>query len=164
MRDLIDKGVGKLALLVGTELNSTLIDLFQKRINTVIIASIDEDYRPHTAPFNHIIVLDSKHLRVAVSRFHQTLRNIIDNVYVALTILDEGDIAVCIKGTAQVVKEAMDVDCNLVIIEITIIEIRKNNSLDYFVTQGIRILHKSEPSLYYSRKIFQELLQWNVTK
>jgi hypothetical protein len=151
--------VVKLALLVGTELNSTLIDLFKKRINIAVIASIDGDYRPHTAPFNHIVVLDPKHLRVAISKYHQTLQNIIDNVYVALEILDEGDIAVCIKGTAQVIKGAMEADCNLVIIEIEIIEIRKNNSLDFFVTQGIRIRHKSEPSLHYSRKIFQELLQ-----
>jgi hypothetical protein len=150
---------GKLALLVGTELNSTLIELFKKRINTVIIASIDGNYQPHTAPFNHIIVYDAKHLRVAVSKYHQTLQNIMDNVYVALAVLDEGDIAVCIKGTAQVIKEAMVTDCNLVVIEIEIIEIRKNNSLDFFVTQGIRIRHKNEPSLYYSRKIFQELLQ-----
>lgn len=148
-----------MAFLVGTELNSTLIDLFKKRINTAIIASIDGDYRPHTAPFNHIAVHDSKHLRVALSKYHQTLQNIVDNVYVAIEILDEGDIAVCIKGTAQVVKEAMDADCNLVIIEIEITEIRKNNSLDFFVTQGIRIRHKNEPSLHYSCKIFQELLQ-----
>jgi Pyridoxamine 5''-phosphate oxidase. len=151
--------VDKLALLVGTELNMALIELFRKRINTAIIASIDGDYRPHTAPFNHIAVYDSKHLRVAMSKYHQTLQNIIDNVYVALEILDEGDIAVCIKGTAQIVKEAMDADCNMVIIEIEILEIRKNNSLDFFVTQGIRIRHKSEPNLHYSRKIFQELLQ-----
>jgi hypothetical protein len=155
----IEIGVGKLALLVGTELNSTLIDLFTKRVNTVIIASIDSEYRPHTAPFNHIAVHDSKHLRVAMSKYHQTLQNIVENVYVAIEILDEGDIAVCIKGTAQVIKEAMDVDCNLVVIEIEINEIRKNNSLDFFVTQGIRTRHKSEPSLHYSCKIFHELLQ-----
>lgn len=148
-----------LALLDGTELNPTLIEVFKKRVNTVIIASIDEDYRPHTAPFNHITVLDSRHLRVAISKYHQTLRNIVENVYVALAVLDEGDIAVCIKGTAQVVKEVMDTDRNLVMIEIEITEIRKDNSPDFFVTQGIRIHHKNEPSLFYSRKIFHELLQ-----
>jgi hypothetical protein len=148
-----------LALLVGTELNPALIDLFNKGINTVIIASIDQDYRPHTAPFNHIIVQDPKHLRVAVSKSHQTLQNIRDNVYVALAIIDEGDVAVCIKGTAQVVKEAMDIDCNRVVVDIEITDIHRNNSQDFFVTQGIRIRHKSEPSLYYSRKIFRELRQ-----
>ncbi|HBE80541.1 MAG TPA: hypothetical protein DDW65_22560 [Firmicutes bacterium] len=148
-----------MALLVGTELNPVLIDLLNKGINTVIIASIDQDYRPHTAPFNHIIVQDPKHLRVAVSKTHQTLQNIRDNVYVALAIIDEGDVAVCIKGMAHVLKEAMDIDCNRVVVDIEIDEIHRNNSQDFFVTQGIRIRHKNEPSLYYSRKILQELRQ-----
>ncbi|MGE5582440.1 MAG: pyridoxamine 5'-phosphate oxidase family protein [Bacillota bacterium] len=151
-----------MSLLLGTELNAALKNFFEKRLNTVIIATIDKDCRPHTAPFNYLTVYDSKHLRVVISKFHQTYLNIVENVYVAVAVLDEGDLAVCIKGLAHVIKESMAVDCNLVIVEIEILEIRKDNSTDFFVTQGVRIRHKNEPSLYYSRKIFQELTQFET--
>lgn len=148
-----------MSLILGTELNTTLSDLLKKRINTVIIASIDADCRPHTAPFHYLTVQDNKHLRIAISKFHQTLQNIIQIGDVAVAILDEGDIAVSLKGKARLVKETMDADKNLAIIEIEIDEIHKNNSSDFFVTQGIRIRHKNEASLHYSCQIFQELLQ-----
>ncbi|HBF38197.1 MAG TPA: hypothetical protein DDW50_12855 [Firmicutes bacterium] len=153
------RGVEILALLLGTELNATLIELFKKRINTVIIASIDADCRPHTAPFHFISVHDSKHLRVAISKFHQTWQNINENWDVTIAILDEGDIAVSLKGRVRLVKETMDSDQSLAIIEVEVDEIRKNNSCNFYVTQGIRIRHKNEASLHYSCQIFQELLQ-----
>jgi hypothetical protein len=148
-----------LAIPLGSELNATLIDLLKKRINTVIIATIDADCQPHTAPFHFITVYDSKHLRVAISKLHQTLQNINETGDVAIAILDEGDIAVTLKGTAHLVKETMDVDNNLSVIEVAIVEISKNNSNDFFVTQGIRIRHKNEASLHYACKVFQELIQ-----
>ncbi len=146
-----------MSLLMGTELNSVLLAFFEKRVNAIIIASLDEDLTPHTAPFNYIIATDTKHLRVAISKLQQTYENIINNVCVDLVVFDEGDLAVSIKGSARVIKESMETDCNMGIIEIEVTEVRKNNSPDFFVTQGIRIWHKSEPSLYFSRRIFSEL-------
>ncbi len=146
-----------MSILLGTELNSTLKDLFDKRISTAIMASIDQEQHPHTAPFNHIVVSDPKHLRLAISRNHQTFQNIQTNGNVAVAILEEGDIAVCIKGFARIIRNSMDFDYNLAVVEIEISEIKKDNSLTHFVTQGIRIRHRSEPFLLESRKIFQEL-------
>ncbi len=148
-----------MALSLGTELNETLIDLFKKRMSTVIIASIDADCRPHTAPFHYITVQDNKHLRIAISKFHQTLQNINQIRDVALALLEEGDIAVSLKGKAKLVKETMEADRNLAVIEVEIEEVCKNNSADFFVTQGVRIRHKNEASLHYSCQIFQELLE-----
>ncbi len=148
--------------MLGTELNSTLKDLFDKRINTAVVATLDQDLRPHTAPFNYIVVRDSKNIRIAVSRSHQTYQNILSNGYVAIAVLDEGDIAVCIKGFARVVRQSMDNDYNMSVVEVAIDEIRKDNSTVHFVTQGIRIRHKTEPSLLFSRKIFQELSQFDI--
>lgn len=146
-----------MSILFGTELNPALIDLFNKKVNTAIVATIDQNYFPHTAPFNFIVVRDPKHLRIAVSRQHLTFVNIIENGYVALAVLDEGDIAVCIKGFAQVVKDNMETDINMAIVEIEVVEIKKNNSSISYVTQGIRTIHKSEPDLLCSRQIFREL-------
>lgn len=146
-----------MSTLLGTELNSTLKDLFEKRISTVIMATIDQEQRPHTAPFNHILATDSKHLRLAVSRNHQTFLNVQANGNVAVAVLEEGDIAVCIKGFARVIRNSMESDYNLAVIEVEISEIKKDNSATHFVTQGIRIRHRNEPYLLESRRIFQEL-------
>ncbi len=146
-----------MSILLGTELNSTLKDLFDKRISTAIVATLDLDRHPHTAPFNYIIASDPKHLRLAVSRNQQTFQNIQTDGNVALGILEEGDVAVCIKGFARVIRNSMEFDYNMAIVEIEISEIKKDNSPTHFVTQGIRIRHRNEPFLLESKRIFQEL-------
>lgn len=145
--------------MLGTELSPALADLFDKRIGTVIVATVDQEFHPHTAPFNFVVVRDSKNIRIAISRNHQTYQNILNNGCVAVAALDEGDIAVCIKGFGRVIRNAMDTDYNMAVVEVEISEIKKDNSMLYFVTQGIRIRHKTEPALLLSRKIFQELSQ-----
>ncbi len=152
-----------MSVLLGTELNASLIDLFEKRISTVIVATVDREFCPHTAPFNHIVVKDSKNIRIAISRHHQTYTNIMNNGYVAISVLDEGDIAVSIKGFARIVRNAMDNDYNLSVVEVEISEIKKDNSVLFFVTQGIRTRHKNEPSLLAAKRIFQELGQMDAT-
>jgi uncharacterized pyridoxamine 5'-phosphate oxidase family protein len=158
---LINEWGEMMSVLLGTELNSTLKDLFDKRISTVIMATLDQSQRPHTAPFNYITVSDPKHLRVAISRNQQTFSNIQANGNVALAILEEGDVAVCIKGIARVIRNSMEFDYNMAVVEIEISEIKKDNSATHFVTQGIRIRHRNELYLLESRRIFQELaLDW----
>jgi hypothetical protein len=150
-------GWKSMSLLLGTELTPTLVDLFEKRINTAIVATTDPNNFPHTAPFHFIVVRDPKHLRVAVSRHHLTYLNLVENGRVAMAVLDEGDIAVSIQGLAQVIKSSMESDYNMAIFEIEVTEIKKDNSPSHFVIQGTRIRHKTEPNLLSSRKIFQEL-------
>ena len=143
--------------MLGPELNSCLKDLFEKRISTVILATTDINHRPHTAPFNYVIAQDAKHLRIAISKEHQTYRNISERSPVALEVLEEGDVAVCIKGLAKVIRDNMCADYNMAVIEIEILEIKKDNSPNYLVTQGIRARHKNELTLFNSRKLLHEL-------
>lgn len=146
-----------MAVFLGTELNLTLKYLFDRRNSTVILATNDKDYHPHTAPYNCIVARDAKHLRIAICKDHQTYANIIERADVALAIIEEGDIAVCIKGIAQVVRQSMDFDCNMAVIDIEINEIRRNNSNHFFVSQGIRTIYKNEQSLVDFRKLLYEL-------
>lgn len=148
-----------MSTFVGNELTSALKDLFNKRISTVIVATLDQDLHPHTAPFHYIAVYDSGHLRLAVSKELLTYRHITDNAYVALAVIEEGDVAVCIKGSARVVRPEMIGDCNMAIVEVAIDEIRRDNFQSHYVTQGIRIRHRSEAALLEARRIFQELVR-----
>jgi hypothetical protein len=146
-----------MSVLIGTELNSSLRYLFDRRNCTAILATIDKDNHPHTAPYNGIVACDPKHLRIAICKDHKSYTNIVQSAHVALAVLEEGDVAVCIKGIALVVRNYMDFDCNMAIIEIEINEIRKNNSTNFLVTQGIRTKYRNERSLLDFRKLISEL-------
>ncbi len=152
---------GKMSILIGTELTSSLRNLFERCNSTAILATIDKDNHPHTAPYNGIVARDPKHLRIAICKDHKSYLNIVQSAYVALAVLEEGDIAVCIKGVAQVVRNYMDFDCNMAIIDIEISEIRKNNSANFLVTQGIRTKYRNEQSLLDFRKLISELNKYN---
>ena len=146
-------------MILGDELNTAAVYFFARRTGTVILATIDEDLRPHTAPFNYICVADSRHLRIAISRNHQTYANIVNHGYVALAIVDEGDLAVCVKGNVRVLCASMNSNPDMAMIEVEITEIRGNNSPSHCVNQGIRIHHRNELKLLESRRIFIELGQ-----
>ena len=142
---------------MGTELNPTLKYLFDRRNSTAILATSDKAHHPHTAPYNCIVARDAKHLRIAICKDHQTYANIVESAEVALAIIEEGDMAVCIKGIAHVVRQSMDSDCNMAVIDIEINEIRRNSSTQFFVSQGIRTIYKNEQSLVDFRKLLYEL-------
>ena len=146
-----------MAVLLSNELNNTLTELFNSKMITIILATLDQDLHPHTAPFNYIAVRDSKHICLAISKYNQTYANIVLNGYVALAILEEGDMAVGIKGMGRIIVMNMESDYSMAVLEVEIYEVKKDNSPTHYVTQGIRIRHKSEPFLLSSRKIFQEL-------
>lgn len=147
----------KMSVFIGTELTPILKYLFENRISTAILATNDTEHHPNTAPYNCIVAPDTKHLRIAICKDHQTYANIIENGNIALAVIDEGDIAACIKGTAQIVRGQMDFDFNMAVIDIEINEIRRNNSTMFLVTQGIRTHYKSEQSLVDFRKLRYEL-------
>lgn len=146
-----------MAVFIGTELTPALKYRFDGRVNPVILATIDQEHHPSTAPFNCIVAPDNRHLRIALCKDNQTYANIIENGNIALAVLDEGDIAVCIQGNAQILMNHMSFDINMAVIEIEINEIRRNNSPMFFVTQGIRTQFKNEQSLFNYRKLHHEL-------
>lgn len=148
-----------MSVFLGTELDLGLLDRFDKRISTVVIATLDSKQQPHTAPFNYLVACDAKHLRVAIERNQQTFNNLMANGKISLAVLEEGDLAFSIKGDTRLYREQMLADAGMAIMEIEVAEVRKNNSTAYFVTQGIRIRHKNELVLLASKKIFQELKQ-----
>ena len=146
-----------MAVFIGAELTPALKYLLDSRVNPVILATIDREHHPNTAPYNCIVAPDTRHLRIALCKDNQTYTNIIENGNIALAIIDEGDVAVCIKGNAQILMNHMNCDLNMAVIDIEIGEIRRNISPLFFVTQGIRTQFKNEQSLVNYRKLRYEL-------
>ena len=148
--------------VLGTELNSAVTDLFEKKISTGILASVNQDATPHTSPVSFMIANNPKSIRMAIYKNSQTLANIRLHEPVALALLEEGNIAVSIYGKARIVQENMESNYNLAIVELEVEEVKNNSSPNFIVVQGIRARHSTEPNLLLIRKIFTELLSFGT--
>lgn len=143
--------------LIGRSLPPSLHDLLARRMTTVIVATLDEEGHPHTAPYNQVIAVDAGHLRLAVNRQDATFRHLRDYGLTMIAVLEEGDIAAGIKGRARILRQQMQANCNLALIEVEIDEVKKDNSPQYLVVQGIRTRLREEPFLLSQKQILAEL-------
>lgn len=143
--------------LIGQALAPNLFDILAKRTTTVVVATVDDDGWPHTAPYNQVIAVDPHRLRLAINRQDATFRSLRDYGLAMVEVLEEGDIAAGIKGRAHIFREQMECNCNLAVVEIEIEEVKRDNSAYYLVVQGVRTRHREEPFLLYQRKVLAEL-------
>ncbi len=72
----------------------------------VVLSTVDEHGRPHSAPISWIVARDAYTLRVAVTHNTGTLHNVRRNRRVCITVLGSG-IAMTVTGTGRVVRERM---------------------------------------------------------
>ncbi|MGE5598296.1 MAG: pyridoxamine 5'-phosphate oxidase family protein [Bacteroidota bacterium] len=143
--------------LIGRALPANLVDLFTNRLTTVVVATVDNDGLPHTAPYNQLVAVDPGRLRLAINRQDETYRALRDYGLTMIAVLEEGDIAAGIKGKARVLRERMDTNCNLAVVEIEVEEIKRDNSPTHYVLSGVRTRHRGEPFLLRQRQIMAEL-------
>jgi uncharacterized pyridoxamine 5'-phosphate oxidase family protein len=143
--------------ILGNELSREAFDLLNREITTVVIATVDEDGYPRTAPFHWITAKNQKTLRVAVNPRHVTYENIKRDGKVMVCVLDEGNIAIGIKGRAQVIKEDIEsVPWLISMVEIEIDEV-KGDALAWIpIKHGVRF-ETTEQVTDLDRKAFDEL-------
>ncbi len=76
--------------------------LENRRIGSaVVVATVDPDGTPHTAPFGSLCYISPRTLRFGCDRKHDTYANIRRNGQVVVSLLAPPDIAVSIKGPSQ---------------------------------------------------------------
>ena len=143
--------------VLGNELPRRAFELLNKEITTVVIATVDEDGYPRTAPFHWIVAKNKKTLRVAVNPHHVTCENIKRNEKVMVCVIDQNNTAIGIKGRAKVIKEAMEtVPWHICIVEIEIEQI-KSDALQWIpIKHGVRF-ETAKRVKGLMRKAFNEL-------
>jgi hypothetical protein len=119
------------------ELSQQVIDLLNRDVTIVIVATVDEDGSPRTAPFGWVYAPDSQHLRFATSRGHDTYKNIVRNGRVMVCLLEEENIALSIKGNAKVCKDPLDSWQHMAMVEIDITAIKSDVTRVGNVISGI---------------------------
>jgi hypothetical protein len=98
-----------------------------RAINPVaIVATVDLDGSPRTAPFGSLRAITPQLLRLACANYNDTYANLFRDGQVSVAVLAPPNIAVSIRGRARVVKAQMDIARHLVVVEIDVEEVKND--------------------------------------
>jgi hypothetical protein len=98
-----------------------------RAINPIaIVATVDPDGVPRTAPFGSLRAVTPKLLRLACNRRHDTYANLCGDGWVSVALLSPPDIAVSIRGRARLVQDRMAIEEHLAVLEIDVREVKND--------------------------------------
>jgi len=98
-----------------------------RAINPVaVVATVDADGAPRTAPFGSLRAVTPRLLRLACNRHHDTYANLCRDGQVCVALLAPPDIAVSIRGRARLVQERMQIGEHLAVLEIDVEEVKND--------------------------------------
>jgi len=92
----------------------------------VVVATVDPDGSPRTAPFGSLRAVTPRLLRLCSFHGHDTYANLCRDGRVMVAVLVPPDIAVSIRGRARLVKERMDSDEHHAILEIDVAQVKND--------------------------------------
>ena len=105
--------------------------------SAVVVATVDANGAPHTAPFGSICFVSPKIMRFGCDRKHDTYENIKRNGQVVVSLVAPPDIAVSIKDKARVAKEGMELVNTDAVIEVGVEEVKDDLIPGLFIVSGI---------------------------
>jgi hypothetical protein len=143
--------------IIGDALPREVIELFNKELTTVIVATINPEGLPHAMPVHLLAAPDEKTVRMALVKAHQTTANIKDNGKAFITVLDGPDLAMGIRGSARVVREPMEGSAAMCMIEFKVEQIKSDTTPTVIVKEGVRTEHRSAKTTDFFRVMFDEL-------
>ena len=143
--------------IIGDTMTEQLVELFNKELTTVILSTVSEEGFPHAMPVHLLAAPDGKTIRMSIMKVHQTTTNIKNNGKLFITVLEGPDLAFGIKGTAKVVKEPMEGNAAMCVVEFAVEEIKSDTTPTVIVTEGVRTKHRTEKTKDFFRIMFDEL-------
>lgn len=105
-----------------------------------IVATVDEDGSPRTAPFGSLRAITPKLLRFLVHRYHDTLANCLRDPRVMVALISVPDIAVSVRGRARVVQNPWLPDERYALIEVDIEEVKNDMPMRIDIHTDISIV------------------------
>lgn len=138
-------------------LDERVADLLGRRVVTAVVATVDESGDPWTTPVNIITSISRNTIRMALERRSVALANIERRGRVMIAVLDEGNVAVGIRGRAAVVKPSMESNPLMAMVEVEVDGVKDDSWPDLVVCQGIRTRPRYESITLSFRNVFAEL-------
>lgn len=143
--------------ILGEILPQDIVNLLNQGITNVVVSTINDKGYPHAIPIGLITPRDSKTILMSFMKGHQSAANIKNNSKAFITVCDGPDLAVGIRGTARVIKEPMDGNQGMSMIEFKVEEVKSDTTPAASVEQGIRIKFRTERGENFYRIIMDEL-------
>ena len=142
----------------SNELSQEVIDLINRQATIVVVATVDEDGSPRTAPFGWVYAKDSKTIRFSTSRGHDTYKNIVRDGRVMICLMEEGNTAISIKGDARVCKEKLSVREHCAMVEVDITGVKNDVTGVARVISGIKC-EINERYVEMTKSVYAELMK-----
>lgn len=117
----------------------------------VIVATVDAEGGPHTAPFGSCLAVAADRLRFGCSRSHDTYDHVRGDGRVTIVVCAPPDIAVSIRGRASVVVESMSTDPDGAVIEVEIDEVKDDWRRGPVLRTGLTIEYPGAAGDYVAR-------------
>ena len=115
-----------MSLILGNELPDRAMNYLQVG-RLVIMATVDEQGRPDTAPISWVTAVDRRTIRLAVSPQVSTYKNVLNNNHVMLALIG-GAMTLSIKGRATVLTPGMEeVPFPMAMIEVAVEEVKDDS-------------------------------------
>ena len=114
-----------------------------------IVATIDPDGAPRTAPFGSLRAVTPRLLRLCSLRNHDTYANLCRDGRVMVSLVSPPDLAVSVRGRARVVQERMAHDEHFAILEIDVEEVKNDMAYRIVIEGTITISAKDEYKHWY---------------
>jgi Pyridoxamine 5'-phosphate oxidase len=135
-----------------TELPPDVFEAWRKPDGAIspvaIVATVDPDGMPHTAPFGSLRAITPRLLRLFCWREHDTYANLCRDGRVSLALVSP-DVAVSVTGQARVVRERAHHDEQFAILEIDIETVKNDMAYRIVVESGIEIVAKERHKPWY---------------
>ena len=113
-----------------------------------IIATVDPDGTPRTAPFGSLQAVTPRLLRLCSWCEHDTYANLRRDGRASVALVSPG-VSVSVRGRARVVREQMDHDEQFAALEIDIEEVKNDMAYRIVIESGIEISAKEKYKPWY---------------
>ena len=121
-----------------------------RAINPIaVVATVDVDGAPRTAPFGSLRAVNPGLLRLACNQYHDTYANLCRDGRVSVALLAPPNIAVSIAGRARVVQERTDTGDHLAVVEIDIEEVKNDMMRRGTIESAVGFAPPEELGAYY---------------
>jgi hypothetical protein len=142
--------------MLGNSLPEGAYKALRSKIPTLIVATLSPNEYPNTTPVHFIWAKDRKTILMGMARGHQGVANIRDNGKVMVCMCEDGDVNVSIRGNGKVIKEHMECNEGMCVIQVNIVDI-KDDSTHSETTSGIRYKCRTEKGEKFIANVLEEL-------
>lgn len=143
--------------ILGNTLPQEIIDLFDQEVTTVILSTLTAEGHPHALPIGLVYATDNQTIRMGLMKGHLSVENIKNDNRAFISVMDAPDLAVGIKGTAQIVKEPMEASPAMVMVEFKVTEVKSDTTPTAAVVQGLRYQSRTDKGADFLRAMFDEI-------